>query len=562
MMLGISRYAFTPLRPYAPTSLRLSVLLLAACSRAADGPSLIAVGNVWTGDSANPIAQAVAVQADTIVAVGDSAALLATAGKDTRVLRGAMVVPGLMDDHTHFISWGQTLASVDLRDASSPAEFVRRIGAFAKTLKPGEWITEGNWDHERFPGSPLPTREWVDSVTPDNPVMVSRYDGHMIFANSAALKAAGVDRNTSDVPGGEIVRGANGEPTGIFRDAATEIVGRARPAPSESQMDSAAARAIRDAAEHGVTGVAFVTALWPEIAALRRARARGALTLRVSAYPPIADWRNAAETLRVQGPGDAMLRLAGVKGMVDGSLGSTTAWFFEPFSDAPHTTGLQVTNIDSLRSWISRSDSAGLQVVVHAIGDRANAWLLDVFDSVAKAHGARDRRFKVEHAQHLRREEIPRFAALNVQPSMQPYHAIDDGRWAEKRIGPERIKTTYAFRSLLDAGARLAFGSDAPVAPLDPIQGIYGAVSRATLDAKNPGGWVPQEKISVDEALRAYTAANAWGMYWDQVTGELRRGFQADLVVLDRDLNAIAPEEIRGAKVIATVVAGKVVYSR
>ena len=472
-------------------------LFLAACtSRSGTAPDLIAVGNVWTGDSARPSAQAVAVRGDTILAVGDSSALLATASKDTRVLRGAMVVPGLIDDHTHFISWGETLAAVDLRDAATPEEFVRRIAAFAKTLKPGEWIQGGNWDHERFPGSPLPRREWVDSVTPDNPVMVSRYDGHMVFANSAALKAAGVDRTTRDVPGGEIVRGPGGEPTGIFRDEATGLVGRAVPAPSASQIDSSAARAIRDAAAHGVTGAAFVTAAWPEIAALRRARAAGTLTLRISAYPALSDWRNAAESLRVNGPGDAMLRVAGVKGMVDGSLGSTTAWFFEPFSDARHTTGLQVTNIDSLRTWVGRSDSAGLQVVVHAIGDRANAWLLDVYDSVAKAHGPRDRRFKIEHAQHLRREEIPRFAALGVQPSMQPYHVIDDGRWAAKRLGPERIKTTYAFRSLLDAKARLAFGSDAPVAPLDPILGIYGAVTRATLDDKNPGGWVPEEKIT------------------------------------------------------------------
>ncbi len=532
-----------------------------ACAQA-PAPDLIAVGHVWTGDSARPSAEAVAVRGDTIVAVGDSATLLSRAGQQTRVLRGAMVTPGLMDDHTHFLSWGVTLAAVDLRDAATPEEFIRRIATFARTLQPGEWILGGNWDHERFPGTPLPRREWVDSVTPDNPVLVDRYDGHMAFANSAALKAAGIDRAVRDVPGGEIVRGPGREPTGIFRDAAMDLVGRAVPAPSESQMDSAAARAIRDAAEHGVTGVAFVTATWPEIAALQRAKARGTLTLRVSAYPPIADWRNAAESLRVNGPGDAMLRIAGVKGMVDGSLGSTTAWFFEPFSDAAHTTGLQVTNIDSLRSWIVRSDSAGLQVVVHAIGDHANDWLLDVFDSVARAHGPRDRRFKIEHAQHLRRADIARFAALGVQPSMQPYHAIDDGRWAEKRIGPERIKTTYAFRSLLDAGARLAFGSDAPVAPLDPIQGIYGAVTRSTLDGKNPGGWVPGEKISVDEALRAYSTANAWGMYWDGVTGVLRPGLQADLVVLDRDLTAIRPEEIRDAKVTATVVGGRVVFSR
>ena len=538
----------------------LAVIAVIACVPAADAPDLIAVGSVWTGDAAQPSAQAVAVKGDTIVAVGDSAAILVTAGDGTRILRGAMVVPGLMDDHTHFISWGETLAAVDLRDAATPEEFVRRIAAFAGTLQPGEWIVGGNWDHERFPGSPLPRREWVDSVTPNNPVMVSRYDGHMVFANSAALKAAGVDRTTQDVPGGEIVRDG-GEPTGIFRDEAYGLISRAVPPPSESQLDSTAARAIRDAAEHGVTGVAFVTAGWPEIAALRRALKRGTLTLRVAAYPAIADWRNAAESLRVNGPGDGMLRVAGVKGMVDGSLGSTTAWFFEPFTDAPHTTGLQVTNIDSLRSWIARSDSAGLQVVVHAIGDRANAWLLDVFDSVAKAHGARDRRFKVEHGQHLRPVEVARFAALEVQPSMQPYHVIDDGRWAAKRLGPVRTRTTYAFRSLLDAKARLAFGSDAPVAPLDPILGIYGAVTRATLDDRNPGGWVPEEKISVDEALRAYTEANGWGMYWDK-TGVLKAGNWADLVVLDRDLKAIPPEEIRNAKVTATVVAGKVVYSR
>jgi predicted amidohydrolase YtcJ len=255
-----------------------------------------------------------------------------------------------------------------------------------------------------------------------------------------------------------------------------------------------------------------------------------------------------------------MLRVAGVKGMVDGSLGSTTAWFFQPYDDAPRTSGLTVTPVDSLRRWIGQSDSAGLQVVVHAIGDRANAWLLDVFDSVAKAHGPRDRRFKVEHAQHLRRDEIARFAALDVQPSMQPYHAIDDGRWAEKRIGPERIKTTYAFRSLLAAGARLAFGSDAPVAPLDPIQGVYGAVTRATLDGKNPGGWVAEEKITVEEALRAYTAANAWGMYTEKLTGVLRPGMKADLVVLDQDISSIAPERIKDTRVVATVVNGRPVF--
>ncbi len=540
----------------------LVLLLLALACAPPPAPDAILVGRAWTGDSARPWAEAVSVAGDSIVAVGDSAELLATAGPATEVIRGPFLTPGLQDDHTHFFSWGATLASVDLRDAESPAEFTRRIAEFARRLKPGEWILGGNWDHERFPGATLPSRDWVDSVTPDNPVLVDRYDGHMAFANSAALRAAGLVLRVRDVAGGEIGRDRAGELTGIFRDAAMGLVLQAVPPPSESQLDSMLVRAMEDAAAHGVTGVSFVSSTWAETGALKRAKARGALTLRVTEYHQIADWRSAAESLRMNGPGDAMLRIAGVKGMVDGSLGSTTAWFDQPFSDAPHTSGLAVTPADSLRRWIGQADSAGLQVVVHAVGDRANGWLLDVFDSVAQANGPRDRRFKIEHAQHLRRPDISRFAALNVMPSMQPYHAIDDGRWAEKRIGPERIKTTYAFRSLLDAGARLAFGSDAPVAPLDPIQGIYAAVTRATLDGKSPAGWVPEEKITVEEALRAYTAANAWGTYAEGIVGVLRPGMRADLVVLDRDLTAIPPEAIRDTKVVATLVNGRVVFRR
>lgn len=542
--------------------LRLSALLALAACAPAPAPDTILLGRVWTGDSANPWAEAVAVEGDSITALGDSTALLGRAGAETEVFRGAFVMPGFQDDHTHFFGWGQTLAAVDLRDASTKEDFVGRITAFAGRLQPGEWILEGNWDHERLPGGRLPTRDWIDSVTPDNPVFVSRYDGHMAFANSAALKAAGIDRSVKDVPGGEIVRDGRGEPTGVFRDEAMSLVFAAIPPASPSQLDSALARAMRDAAEHGVTAVSHVSATWPELAAIRRARDRGVLTVRVTSYHVLADWRSAAESLRVNGPGDDWLRVAGVKGFVDGSLGSTTAWFDQPFSDAPKTSGLTVTDLDSLRSWVGRSDSAGLQVVVHAIGDRANGWLLDLFDSVATANGPRDRRFKVEHAQHLRRADIPRLAALGVIPSMQPYHAIDDGRWAEKRIGPERIKTTYAFRSLLDAGARLTFGSDAPVAFLDPLVGVYAAVTRATLDGQHPDGWVPEEKITVEEALRAYTAANAWGFYLEGKTGVLRPGMKADLAVLDQDLTAIAPEAIKDAKVVATLVGGRVVYRR
>ena len=397
-------------------------------------------------------------------------------------------------------------------------------------------------------------------MTPNNPVFVDRLDGHMTLANSVALKLAHVDRSTKDVAGGTIVRRPDGEPTGVVKDAAQNLVAAVLPIPSPQQSDTAIERAMRWAASHGVTGVADVSVPWFEVDALQRAHAAGRMITRVAVYVPLQDWRRMAELVKAKGVGDDWLRVAGVKGYVDGSLGSTTALFYEPYKDAPRTSGLLVTPEDSLRSWIGSADSAGLQVAIHAIGDRANGLLLDIYDSVGKAHGSRDRRFRVEHAQHLRRQDIDRIARLGVIASMQPYHAVDDGRWAEKRIGPERIKTTYAFRSLIDAGARLAFGSDWTVAPLDPLLGIYAAVTRRTWDGKNPGGWVPEQKITVEEALRAYTAGDAYGVFAEQKRGKLAPGYLADVTIIDRDLTKIPPEAIEKARVLATVVGGKVVY--
>jgi predicted amidohydrolase YtcJ len=385
-------------------------LVMLACGPE-PAPQLIVVGKVWTGDPAAPYAEAVGVSDQAILAVGDSTSLLALAGPATEVVRGAMIVPGFMDDHTHFFQGGFQLTRVDLRELRTPAEFIRRIAEQAERLPKGEWILGGDWDHEYWleAGTPLPTREWIDSVTPDHPVLVNRYDSHMALANSLALRLAGVTAATPDVAGGEVVRDARGEPTGVLRDAAMGLVGRVVPEPSPEQMDSALARAMAHAASRGVTAVSHVSATWPEVAALERAHTRGDLTLRASVYIQLPDWRNAAESLRVNGPGDDWLRVAGVKGMVDGSLGSTTAWFFRPYDDAPRTTGLTVTPMDSIRTWVAAADSAGLQVVVHAIGDRANAELLDAFEAAAAANGPRDRRFRVEHAQHLRPEEIARF---------------------------------------------------------------------------------------------------------------------------------------------------------
>lgn len=538
----------------------LSCRTAPASSRPAD---LVIYGRVWTGDLLKPWADAVAVAGDRVVAVGDSAAVARLIGAGSRVIDNgkAMVTPGFMDGHLHFTDGGFQLASVDLRPANSPAEFIARLKAFASERRPGEWILGGDWDHERWPGSPLPRREWIDSVTPRNPVFVNRLDGHMALANSAALRAAKISRETRDIPGGVIVRDpGTGEPTGILKDDAMGPVQRAIPEPTAAQRDAALRRALAYAASKGVTAFAHVSVAPADLGTYLRAKQAGELTARAALYFPLETWHTVADTIARLGRGDDWVWVGGVKGYVDGSLGSTTALFYAPYDDDPKTSGVLVTPEDSLRAWISAADSAGLQVAVHAIGERANGLLLDIYDSVARAHGDRDRRFRIEHAQHLRREDISRIARSGVIASMQPYHAIDDGRWAEKRIGPERIKTTYAFRSLLDQGAHLAFGSDWTVAPIDPILGIYAAVTRRTLDGKNPNGWVPEQKITVEEALRAYTGGNAYAVFAERSRGKLAPGYLADLVLLDQDLTAIPPEAIERVGVRATVVGGKVVY--
>jgi predicted amidohydrolase YtcJ len=546
--------------------LGVAAVLLPSCRSApasARVADLVVYGRVWTGDSAQPWAAAVAVTGDRISAVGDSEAIAKSIGDSTRVISNgkAMVVPGFMDGHLHFTDGGFQLASVDLRSADSPQELVARLKDYALERKPGEWILGGDWDHERWAGAPLPRREWVDSVTPRNPVFVNRLDGHMALANSAALRAAGIGRGTKDIAGGVIVRdSATGEPTGVLKDAAMGPVQRAIPPPSPEQRDAALRRALAFAATKGVTAFAHVSVDPADLGTYLRARKAGAMTARAALYFPLETWHTVADTVAKLGRGDDWVLIGGVKGYVDGSLGSTTALFYAPYNDDPKTSGVLVTPEDSLRIWIGAADSAGLQVAVHAIGERANGLILSIYDSVARAHGPRDRRFRVEHAQHLRRQDILRLARSGVVASMQPYHAIDDGRWAEKRIGPERIKTTYAFRTLLDQGAHLAFGSDWTVAPMDPILGIYAAVTRRTLDGKNPNGWVPEQKITVDEALRAYTAGAAYSVFAEQRRGKLRPGYLADLVVLDQDLTRIPPEAIERAGVRATIVGGKVVF--
>ncbi len=537
--------------------LLLLLAVVSACGHKAD--LVITGGSVWTGlSTGRGRPGAVAIADGKILAVGDSADIARYIGSRTEVLRahGGLILPGFADGHTHFIDGGFQLASINLRDAATPQEFVRRLKEYAAHLKPGEWITGGDWDHTLWRGAPLPQHSWIDSVTPNNPVFVNRLDGHEALANSAAMRAAGVTKATPAPPGGEITSG------GVFKDQAMGLIWRAAPDPSPEQRDSALARALAHAASLGVTATGHMSASWADLATYRRLEHANRQTIRVFLYLPLDDWRTVAESVGRAGTADDWVRIGGVKGYMDGSAGSRTAYFFEPFSDSANYRGLMQHPEADMRKWIGAADSAGLQIAVHAIGDRANAILLAIYDSVARAHGARDRRFRVEHAQHLRAEDIPRFGRLRVVPSMQPYHAIDDGRWVEQRIGPERIKTTYAFRTLLDTEAPLAFGSDWTVAPLDPMLGVYAAVTRRTLDDKNPNGWVPEQKITVGEALRAYTYGNAWATFNEQKWGTLAPGRFADVVVLDRDPFAIPPDSLGAVKPLYTIVGGRVVYRK
>jgi predicted amidohydrolase YtcJ len=522
-------------------------------------------GRVWTGNPSEPEAEAVAIAGDRIAFVGSSADVRGRAGTAEVVdLGGRFVVPGFVDTHVHFLDGGFRLASVQLRDAATREEFVSRIKAFAATVPPGTWITGGDWDHTLW-GGELPRRDWIDAATPNHPVWINRLDGHMSLANSAALRAAGVTAATADIEGGEIVRDDNGQPTGVLKDNAMRLVDARVPPPGDALKDRALDAAMRHVAAQGVTTIHNMGS-WEDLDVFERAAKAGGLRTRIYAAVPLNSWERLRDTVAAkrfgpEGRGDRWLRLGALKGFVDGSLGSHTAAFHEPFTDAPNDRGFFVTRPEDLYTWISGADKAGLHVVVHAIGDRANATLLNIYQRVALENGARDRRFRIEHAQHLAAADIPRFSALGVIPSMQPYHAIDDGRWAEKVIGPERSRTTYAFRSLLDAGARLAFGSDWFVAPPTPLEGIYAAVTRQTLDGMQPGGWVPEQKISVEEALRAYTTGGAYASFEEREKGTIAPGMLADLTVIDRDLRTIPADEIRHAKVVRTIVGGKTVHT-
>ena len=534
--------------------------VLAGCAQEQPTATLaVTDARIWTGDDAEPWAEAMAIDGQRILAVGSNADIAPyLTASTTLVDGGALVVPGFIDTHVHFLDGGEALESVQLRDVTSREQFRQRFADYVETIEPGEWILGGAWDHEAW-GGELPTREWVDDLTPDNPVWVFRLDGHMALGNSLALAAGGVDADSLDVPGGEIVRDEEGRPTGLLKDNAMNPVYAAVPPPPEARRDRQLRAALAYLAANGVTTVHDMSN-FDSLAVFRRAHARDELTVRIYAAVPLSEWQDLVHDIAENGRGDEMLTTGALKGFMDGSLGSHTAAMLEPFTDAPDDLGMLINPVDDMRGWVTAADAAGLHVAVHAIGDSAIRDLLDIYLDAAEKNGRRDRRFRMEHAQHIHPDDLHRFAAQDVVASMQPYHAIDDGRWAERVIGPERSATTYAFRSLIDSGAHVSFGSDWFVAPASVIEGIYAAVTRRTLDGTHPDGWVPEQKVTVEEALRAYTVAGAYASFDEDNRGSLKAGMLADFVVLDRDLTTIDVDDIRGTKVLRTVVGGRSVY--
>ena len=539
----------------------LGIVALFSCNSSNRADKVYVNGVIWTGDTAQPSASVIAVKGDKIIYVGNDASQVN--GGEVIDLNGKMVVPGFTDNHTHFLSAGYALSSVKLKDAMTKAEFIKRISDFCKSHPGDSWIREGSWDNENW-GGELPSKEWIDSVTGDHPIFIARYDGHMAFANTKAMQLAGVDAKTQSPDGGVVVKNAKGELTGCFKDKAMSLIEKVIPDPTEAELEEYYKAAAQFALERGVTHVNDMGSYggWTDLATYQRVAAKNNALIRMYAFMPLSTWSRLDSFVQKNGRGDDMLKWGGLKGYVDGSLGSTTAWFHQPYLDDPKSTGLTITDTTDLRNWVKGADKAGLHVAVHAIGDRANDFILSVYDDADKSNGTRDRRFRVEHAQHVRLEAIDHFAKQHVIASMHPYHLVDDGIWAYKRLDSNRLKGTYAIKRMKDQGVTVTFGSDWPVAPVDALFGIYAAVTRRTGDNKNPNGWYPDQKITVDDALRFYTVNNAFASFMDQKIGKLKSGYYADFAVLNQDLRTIDPVSIKNVNVELTVLNGKEVFKK
>ena len=538
------------------------VFFLTSCQEKLQKADLIITNaHIWTAQENQIIAEAMAIVADSIIAIGTNEEIAKYKSTTTEVIdmEGKFISPGFIDCHVHIMTGGNSLLSVYLTDARTKEEFKSRIEKFTQTLDKGIWILEGNWDHSLW-GGELPNKTWIDKFTKDNPVAISRLDGHMMLANSKALEIAGINKNTPEVMGGKIMRNPDGTPTGILKDNAMDLVYNKIPPNTEEQKMKIFKTAMHYFLSNGVTSVHDVDGEnknFESYSVAQKLKESGDLAVRIYVAKPLSHWK---EFEGVELTNDKWLKRGFLKGYVDGSLGSHTAALNKAYLDKPKDKGLFINTEEDLYKWISDADKINLHITVHAIGDRAIHTLLNIYERIIQENGKKDRRLRIEHAQHIDEKDIKRFAELGVIASMQAYHLVDDGRWAEKFIGPEVVKTTYAFKSLIESKAVLVFGSDWAVAPASPILGIYAAVTRRTSDDKKPNGWVPEQKISVEQSLLAYTKNAAYASFDEDKKGILAPGKLADFVVLSDDITKIDPTQIKALKVLQTFVGGKKVF--
>jgi hypothetical protein len=522
-------------------------------------------GVIWTGDAAKPRVEAVAIRGEEIVAAGKNDEIRRWAGEKTRVvdLKGRFAVPGFNDAHIHLAGGGLGKLAVELGGAKSLGEFQQRIRARLSDYRPGEWVTGRGWDHTLWPEMRFPTRHDLDAVSREHPMVFTRVDGHVAVANSLALEKAGVTKETKDPPGGAVERDPRtGEPTGMLMETAQGLVRRNVPEATPAQRRRGIELALEEAARHGLTSVQDNSG-WEDFEVYAQLQREGKLTLRVTEWLPFtAPLERLEEMRRRGGTADAWLKTGALKGVVDGTLGSRTAAMLAPFADDPSTTGILRIEPERLKQLAIERDKAGFQIALHAIGDRANRVALDAFAAARAANGSRDARHKIEHAQVVAPEDFRRFAELGVIASMQPCHETNDMRWAEARVGPARAKGAYAWNSMLKHGVRLAFGTDFAVEPLNPMIGLYACVTRELPGGGPRGGWVPEERISMDECLRAYTHGSAYAEFEEKRKGQIKPGMLGDIVVLSANVTKIPPPQILKTEAVMTIVGGRVVYEK
>jgi predicted amidohydrolase YtcJ len=535
--------------------------LLVAALCVVDPPMLLLDADVRTLDRAAPRASAIAIAGGRILAVGDETDCRAAAGADAVVVDcgGRPLLRGFYDAHAHLMRGGMALAELDLRGARSVEELIARLSAYADEAPPGEWLLGRGFDQTLFDDRVWPTRHDLDFSTPNTPVLLMRVDGHSAVANSAALREADIGATTPDPPGGIIERDEIGEPTGVLKETAVELVSSRIPPASYAKKLDGARRGLALAREYGITSIVDHGG---DPDAYLELLKNGELSARIELWCDLGDDLQPWIELRDRiAPHRDHLRFDTLKGFVDGTFGSRTAAMFEGFEDDAASTGVVVTEPEKLFARVAAADAAGFRVALHAIGDRAVAIALDAFERAAKANGTTGRRHRIEHAQVLRREDVARFAALGVTASMQPCHLLTDRRFALERLGDVRIENAYPWRSLLDAGATLAFGTDFPVEPLDPMRNLFAALTRGDADQLSAEPLVPQERIALDEALFAMTAGGAHAAGREAELGPLVPGSLADVVVLDRAIDPANGKQILETRAWLVVVGGKVVHS-